>query len=104
MQVQVRYGDHIGKHKLFAVKGVGSPLIWCDWLQDIRLDWKSLGVAKIQSGNLNLTKLLRDHKELFEEGQGTIEGFKARLAVQENAKPKFCCPRPVSFEVKEPIE
>ena len=81
MQVQVRYGDHMGKHKLFVVKGVGSTLIGRDWLQDIHLDWKSLGVAKIQSSSLNLTELLKDHKELFEEGQGTIKGFKARLAV-----------------------
>ena len=35
MQVQVRYGDHVGEHKLFVVKGVGSTLIGRDWLQDI---------------------------------------------------------------------
>ena len=104
MQVQVRYGDHVGEHKLFVVKGVGSTLMGRDWLQDIRLDWKSLGVAKIQSDTLNLTDLLRDCKKLFEEGQGTIKGFKARLAVQENAKPKFYRPRPVPFALKEPIE
>ena len=28
-----------------------------DWLEDIRLDWKSLGVAKIQSDTLKLTDL-----------------------------------------------
>ena len=86
MQVQVRYGDHVGEHKLFVIKGVGSTLVGRDWLQDIRLDWKSLGVAKIQSGSLNLTELLRGHKELFEEGQGTIKGFKARLARECQAK------------------
>ena len=34
LQVQVRYGDHVGKHKLFVIKGVGSTLVWRDWLQD----------------------------------------------------------------------
>ena len=100
-----RYSVEVCKKEHFSFFSL-TPFRSTNWLQDIRLDWKSLGVAKIQSGSLiySLTGLSRDHKELFEEGQGTIKGFKARLAMEENAKPKFCCPRPVPFALKEPIE
>ena len=95
---------YAGKHKLFVIKGVGSSLMGHDWLQDIHPDWKSLGIARIQSGSLSLNEILRDTTELFEEGQGTIKGFKAKLSVQESSKPRFCRPRPVPFALKEPIE
>ena len=75
-----------------------------DWLQDIRLDWKSLGVANIQSDSLCPADILRRNKGLFEEGQGTIKSFKAKLSVQANARPKFYRPCPVPFALKEPIE
>ena len=37
MQVQVKYGDYAGEHKLSVIKGVGSSLMGRDWLQDICL-------------------------------------------------------------------
>ena len=104
IQVQVKYGNYAGEHELFVIKGVGSSLMGRDWLQHIRLNWKSLGIGKIQGGNLSLKQILAENQGLFEEGQGTIKDFKAKLSVQENAKPKFCQPRPVPFTLKEPIE
>ena len=104
MQVQVKYGDYAGEHKLFVIKGAGSNLMGRDWLQHIRLNWKSLGIGKIQGGSLSLAQILRDNQELFEEGQGTMKDYKAKLSVKENAKPRFCQPRPVPFALKEPIE
>ena len=104
MQVQVKYGDYAGEHKLFVIKGAGSNLMGRDWLQHIRLNWKSLGIGKIQGGSLSLAQILRDNQELFEEGQGTMKDYKAKLSVKENAKPRFCRPRPVPFALKEPIE
>jgi len=104
MEVQVKYGQYAGNHKLFVIKGAGSSLMGRDWLQCIHLDWKSLGVGKVYGSSLSLDQILRDNKELFEEGQGTIKDFKAKLLVQENAKPRFFRPRPVPFALKEPIE
>lgn len=40
-----------------------------NWLQHIRLDWKSLGIDEIQGGFLS--QILRDNNKLFEERQGT---------------------------------
>ena len=98
MEVQVKYGDYARELELFVMKGTGSSLMGRNWLQHIRLDWKSLGIGKIQGGLLSLTQILRDNNELFEEGQGTIKDFKAKLSVQENAKPQFVdlalCPLP----------
>ena len=62
MQVHVRYGDYAGEQKLFVIKGGKTSLMGWNWLQDIRLDWKSLGVARIQSGSLCLADILRKNK------------------------------------------
>ena len=76
----------------------------CDWLQDIKLHWKNLGVTRIQNGSLCLADILRQDKGLFEEEEGTIKSFKAKLTVQANARPKFYRPCSVPFALKEPIE
>ena len=42
MEVEVRYGDYTGLHKLYAIKGKGSSLLGRDWLKDLPLDWASI--------------------------------------------------------------
>ena len=47
MQVEVRYGSYTVTHDLHVVTGHGPTLLGWDWLQRLRLDCKSLGVAYI---------------------------------------------------------
>ena len=77
MEVKVKYGDYVRDLDLFVVKGTASSLMGRNWLQHICLDWKSLGIGKVQGGCLSLTQILRENNELFEEGQGTIKDFKS---------------------------
>jgi len=69
MEVQVKYGQYAENHKLFVIKGAGSSLMGRDWLQYIHLYWKSLGVGKVYGSSVSLDQILRDNRELFEEGQ-----------------------------------
>ena len=43
--VPVKYDDYCRTLKVYMVKGTGPILIGLNWLQHIRLYWKSLGVA-----------------------------------------------------------
>ena len=75
-----------------------------DWLQVIRLDWKNLGVARIQEQSLSLDLILGKHSEVFREEVGTMHDFKAAVVVRAGTKPKFCRARSVPYALKEPIE
>ena len=47
LRVQVKYQAYLGYHDLYVVGGNGPTLIGRDWLQFVRLDWHSLGVAYV---------------------------------------------------------
>ena len=75
-----------------------------NWLQHIRLDWKSLGVATVKNSPQSLSEILEEHKVVFKEELGTMKDFTAKLAVKSNAKPKFCRPRSIPFALKDLVE
>ena len=103
-QVQVIYGEYKGTLKLYVVEGAGPNLMGYNWLQHIRLDWKSLGVATVKNSPQSLSEILEEHKVVFKEELGTMKDFTAKLAVKSNAKPKFCRPRSIPFALKDLVE
>ena len=88
------------------VEETGPNQMGLNWLQQIRLDWKILGVATVRDKSLFLSKILREHDEIFQDELriGTMKDFKAKLAVKSNAKLKFCYPRQIPFALKESVE
>ena len=44
------------------------------------------------------------HIELFKPGLGTLNGYKAKICVNSNAKPKFCKACTVSYSMKTKVE
>ena len=72
LEVQVSYGNYLGKHTLFVVSGNGPTLFGQDWLIDIRLDWSSFGVANVQQKPLTLKGLLTTYSDVFKEELGTL--------------------------------
>ena len=43
----MKYQAYLGYHDLYAVGGNGPTLLDRDWLQFVRSDWHSLGVAYV---------------------------------------------------------
>ena len=72
-----------------------------NWLQHIRLDWKSLGVAMVKNKPQSLSETLEQYQEVFREELGTMKDFTAKLEIKCNAKPKFCRPRSIPFAIKQ---
>ena len=56
MTVQVKYLSYIGRHTLYVVQGSGPTFLGREWLQHVRLDWKSLGVADVHDRPVALTE------------------------------------------------
>ena len=57
MEVQVKYGNYIGKHVLYVVNRNCPTLLGWDWLMTIKLDWHNLGVATVQTTSLTLIEV-----------------------------------------------
>ena len=48
--------------------------------------------------------LLGKHEALFKDGLGTVQGVKAKIHVDPQAKPKYFKPRPVAYALRQKVE
>ena len=99
--VQVKYSEYKGTLKLYVVEATGPNLMGLNWLQQIPLDWKSLGVTTIQSRSQTLPEILNVHKDAFQEELGMMKDFTAKLFINSNAKLKFFHPRSIPVSLKD---
>ena len=104
VKVEVRYGDNIHHLQLYVVDGEGPSLFGRDWLHEIRLDWKALGVSTVRRNKGKMEALLEKYSGVFEEGLGQMNTFEATLHLKPNTTPKFHKSRPVPFALKEAVE
>ena len=72
-----------------------------DWIGQIIIDWKSIGMVSPAS---KTEALLDKYAEVFEEGLGTINTFVASQSVKPECKHRFHKARPVPFALKPAIE
>ena len=101
VQVQVAYKSQTFMLPLIIVKGDGPTLFGRNWLAKIVLDWKEIHLVK---NPLPLQALLQKYEAVFQEGLGTLQGFKAKLIVDPAATPRFCKARPVPYSMRKKVE
>ena len=84
----MQYADQKALLPLIVVAGNISILLERNWLQYIRLDWKSLGAATVHLSTTNNLESIRSRyaSTVFSEGLGCIKNYKAKLEL----KPDFC--------------
>jgi len=92
---------HAGQQKQLSIivtEGSGPSLLGRNWLEELRIDWRSTHQVRELTG---LTKVLKSHEVVFKEELGTITCAKASLHVDSQVPPAFHRPRPVPFSLKE---
>ncbi len=102
LEVQVKYGSQAQKLPLL-VAGKGPTLLGHDWLQQIRLDWKSIGLTFLDAGRDRVQILLERYPKVFDTKPGTMRHFQATLRLRKDAKPVFCKARSVPFALKKTV-
>ena len=104
VQVNVAYGEQRKKLTLYVTKQEGPCLLGREWLTSIRLDWKTIGLAAMDTNQMRLHEMLKRYDEVFQDELGTMKTIKAELKLKENATPKFHRPRTVPFALRGAVE
>ena len=104
VQVNVTYGEQRKKLTLYVTKQEGPCLLGREWLTSIRLDWKTIGLAAMDTKQMRLHEMLKRYDEVFQDELGTMKTIKAELKLKENATPKFHRPRTVPFALRGAVE
>ena len=89
MTVEVSYGEQGGCLPSYVVEGNGPSLMGRDWLWQIRLDWKTIGVASMVGCQDRVEALLDQYPEVFKEGLGKMSTFEATPTEVFIATPGF---------------
>ena len=104
VSVDVQHGENSQcALPLIVVRNNGPCLLGRNWLERIRLDWKTVAFVT-NSQPQRLESLIEKYSDVFTEELGTITGVQAKLSVSQDARPKFCKPRPVPFALRSSTE
>ena len=104
IDVEVQYGSQLCTLSLTVVECSGPSLFGRDWLRHLTLNWKTTGLATLDTSRTEVEALQKKYKEVFSPGLGTLRNFKAHITVKQGACPVFHRPRSAPFALKEAIE
>ena len=99
-QVLVKYNKQEHNLPLLVAKGNGHSLFGRNWLSCVKLNWEE--IHQVYSSLLKT--VLDRHSAVFEEGQGKLVGYKAKITLDPQATPRFCKARPMPYALKAKVE
>ena len=103
LMVHVKYGSQESTLPLTVVAGNGPTLLGRDWLSQVQLNWKTIGLAALDHGRDRVQGILQQYDDVFKDELGTLKDFHATLKLRAGVQPVFCKPRPVPFALKESL-
>ena len=81
------YGDKEEKLFVLVLTDDSPSLLSRDWLQHLKLDWQQINKLHSEA----LQQVLQRHEDVFKDGLGTLEGYKAKiLHIIPGVAPRFC--------------
>ena len=80
--------------------GSGPSLLGRDWLSHVQLDWTQID----QVYNASLHSVLSRYPGVFQQGLGTLKGFKAKIYVEPDTLPRFNPACSVPYALRDKVE
>ena len=103
-EVQIQYRQQSKTLPLIVVAGDGPSIFGRNWLKHLCRDWQRIGSITTGQTPRSLESPLIKHVAIFKVELGTIQVFKEKLQMKQDAKPRFRRARSVPFVIKEAIE
>ena len=103
-KLEVKYGSQCKHLTIHVIEEEGPCLLGRDWLREIKLDWRCIGLLSVNKDKEKVDDLLSKYSNVFEEGLTTMNTFKAELHLKEGSTPKFCKARNVPFALRPAVE
>lgn len=104
IDVEVQYNEQCFHLPLVIAKETKYArmpmLLGRNWMNKIKIRWHEGIQAKARTKEIRLTD---KYLELFESGYRAIRGFRASIAVKENASPVFCKVRSMPYALREQL-
>ena len=85
---------------MLVIHGDGPSLLGWNWIQLLHLDWQTVYLVELDK----LKILLSKYSSVFQDSLCLLKGFKARIYVEQDAKPKYFKACSVPFLLKAKIE
>ena len=101
LSVEVKYKDFCEHLSVIVVKGQVPSLFGRDWMQHVKLSWSE--IFHLSELSPDVSSLFGEHEALFKEELGTVQGVKAKIHVDSQAKPKYFKPRPVAYALRQKV-
>ena len=73
MVTQVKYGSQAKQLGLIVVQGEGPSLFGCNWLEHFQLNWKTIGLATLETSQAQVDVLLKTYRDVTWNNE-TISG------------------------------
>ena len=99
-KVTVRYNTQSWDADLLVVQEDGPSLLGQDWIQLQHLDLQTVHLVQHDK----LKTLLSKYSSVFQEGLGLLKGLKAKIYVEQDARPKYFRAHSVPYSLKVKIE
>ena len=97
--VKVEYRDRTKSLPVVVVEGVGPSVVGRGWIKALGVDWQKVHTVIAQE--MSVQDIVMKHETVFKEELGKLQGFKAKIHVDKDAKPRFYKPRSVPFAMKQ---
>ena len=104
VQVTVVYRGETFKLPLVVVDGAGPLLFGRNWLERIRLDWRTICTVAAPIQAVCLEPLLSKYTDVFSDELGCAKGIVVDIPIDPNTRPIFYKPRPVALAYRAAVD
>ena len=100
--VEVSHKDKTKSLPVVVVEGMGPSLVGRGWIKALGVNWQRVNAVTDQE--MRVQEVLMKRETVFKEELGELQGFKAKIHADKDAKPRFYKPRSLPFAMKKKVE